>query len=251
MPRDLMADALPHFMANGDKLQYHSTKILGRMHDATMAVADEAAATTAAAAASGPASPSASLLDADLLVPGHEAYLDVAIRARDAYARDIVTLMNRFGVFCEFELVGACPSRFGARAYRGKRRAAAAREALASEMRALRHRWAGDLEEELLIGENDEGGDKDATDTGEGGDKDATDTGESGDAAALEAAKLASAMYVVAYAPDLQRARHAGEGEVEEARGHGGKAPPPPPQLWSFPWLAAGVLARVKAARTR
>ena len=172
---------------------------------------------------------------------GHEAYLDVDIRARDAYARDIVTLMNRFGVFCEFELVGACRSRFGARAYRGKRRAAAAREALGSEMRALRHRWAGDLEEVLQLGEDEEVGEEGTL-----------EEGESGDATALEAAKLASAMYVVAYTPELQRARHADEGEVEEARGHGGKAPPPPPpQLWSFPWLAAGVLARVKAARTR
>lgn len=40
LPCDLLADALPQFMANGDKLQYHSTNILGRMHDAIMAVAD-------------------------------------------------------------------------------------------------------------------------------------------------------------------------------------------------------------------
>jgi hypothetical protein len=56
--------------------------------------------------------------------------------------------------------------------------------------------------------------------------------------AALEAARLASALYVVTYDPEMRRWHDA------QSLPHR----PPPPLLLSFPWLAADALASVKRA---
>jgi hypothetical protein len=56
--------------------------------------------------------------------------------------------------------------------------------------------------------------------------------------AALEAARLASALYVVTYDPEMRRWH-----DAQSPRNR-----PPPPLLLSFPWLAADALASVKRA---
>jgi RNA-dependent RNA polymerase len=233
----LRATSLPHFMKNNNKPSYHSEKVLGRLTDA---VVDERARLRPGgnAAATPPrVTPAAVCSDPQLAVEGYEDCLDFASRTSAAYSHDVVMLMNLYGVRDEAQLLGACPERFNARAYRQKGRAKLAREALGAEVRALRTRYR-----QLVAREAAQMTREAEEDEEEGVEECKRASGAELDAAAT---RLAAALYVVVYSPESLPKEYSAR-LLQQASG---SAHTPRLWYWSLPWMAsAEALARVKRA---
>lgn len=164
LPRELKAEAYPHFMENKTKGVYTSQKVLGQMYDRVRDAADNAALNAAAyaltsagagtgaaavgsasatAAPSSAAAAAAAPYDASLLIAGYGAFCIDAIRLRNEYEAELLALMQCYGIRSEAEAFTGHVLRFNAKAHRrkGKKKPEDAREVITRKMQDLRRRY--------------------------------------------------------------------------------------------------------------
>lgn len=121
------------FMEKRDKDSYESQRVLGKMY---RAACDAVKASAPASIATATSTADTIIADPDLLLPGRGQYYDLALRTYREYRGSILSLMQKFGISSEAELMTGHVARFHSQAFR-KRRFAEARDMLDREVRDL------------------------------------------------------------------------------------------------------------------